>query len=104
MALVTDYNTVAVTIPLSPVPTRLFMGRPDRIVLVIAAAPTSITFVATQESDFNNHIFARLPSATTLVMPIRDYGPLITGEIWVNSVVGNLLVNGSEIFPIARSK
>ena|SRR3989304_3334725 len=99
-----DYRIADVTLPVGPVPMILFMGRPARLTLIIAASTAGTTFVATSEADFNSHIFARIPSSTTLIMPLRDFGPLITGEIWVNNTSGSQLINGAEVFEVPKRR
>jgi hypothetical protein len=97
-----DYTISAVTLAAPNAVALLFTGRPARRTLIVAASATSLTFVGVSEGDFTNHIFARIPAGNTLVMPLRDFGPLITGEIWVSSGAGAVTINGAEVYDIPK--
>lgn len=100
----TDYNVSAITLPAAPVPTLLFMGRPARLTLTIASGTSGVTFVSTSEANFIANLFARIDAGRTLILPVRDFGPLITGEIWVSGSSGGITINGAEIFNVGRSR
>lgn len=102
--MASDYNTVAVTLAASAAPVQIFTGRPARKCLIVAASVNGTTFVATTAEGGSITVFARLPAGSTLVMPLRDYGPLITGEIWVSNTLGSQLINGSEIFEVPKAR
>lgn len=99
-----DYATSFLNLTAANTPLQLFGGRPNRKTLIVSAAVNGTTFVAYGESNFNSKIFCRLTNSQTLVLKYEDYGPLITGEIWVSCTAGIQTANGAEIFPIARRR
>lgn len=102
--MATGYTISAVITAGPNVPALVFMGRPSRRTLIIAAASNNLTFVSTSGSNFDGNLFARLPAGTTLVMPVRDFGPLISGEIWVSSTAGALPISGAEVYDIPKAR
>lgn len=99
-----DYLISSITLPVGATPTRLLTGRPARTCLIISSAVSGTTFVGVREGDFTNNIFARVSSGDTLVMPYRDFGPLITGEIWITTTVNGSTVNGAEVYDVAKGR
>lgn len=99
-----DYNTGVAVMPAAPIPTLLFMGRPSRKTLIIAGASTGVTLVSTSEGNFTTKLFARIAPGTTQSFPLKDYGPLITGEIWVSSTLAGVTINGAEIFDVGKAR
>lgn len=102
--MVSDYNINAVVTAGAGLEQQMFIGRPNRRTLIIAADSVRTVNVSTSGGDFDNNVFARIPAGNTLVMPLRDFGPLITGEIWVETLGGAGTINGAEVFDIPTRK
>lgn len=102
--MISDYNIVAVVTAGSGLELQAFIGRPNRRTLIVAADAVRTTNVSTSGGDFDNNVFARIPAGQTLVMPLRDFGPLITGEIWVETLGGAGTINCAEVFDVPTRK
>jgi len=96
----TDFRTSEVTLLAGVSPSLVFMSRPARRTLIIASATSGTTFVGISGSNFSSKVFARVPQGDTLIMPYRDYGSLITGEIWIAGTVAGITANGAEVFSV----
>jgi hypothetical protein len=96
-----DYRISSVTAPPAVAAALLFMGSSKRRTLIVASGVGGVTFVGVGQAPFSDKVFARIPAGDTLVMPFRDFGTLITGEIWVASTVAGQVINGAEVFPVS---
>lgn len=75
-------------------------GNSKRLTLIVASSDGWGFSVSDAQAGNVNRQPVRFVGPTTVVLPYRDYGPFIHGEIWVNSEFAASVLNVTEIFEL----
>jgi hypothetical protein len=75
---------------------RILPGDTTRVAVVLV--PSANANLSLFYRDSAETIFARTPFVESLTLELRDYGPLIQGEVWLETNVAFLDVNVVELF------
>lgn len=95
------YAAKVVTLGAMGVAVQALGGNPSRVTLVVASSTVTQCSLQFDGSAGNNTAFC-IPQLVGLnALPYRDWGPLITGEIWLGNPFGAAgQVNVIEIYRI----
>lgn len=94
------YRYVRITSPLSPSRTVVFQSNPMRMGLMLSAiGGTSVHVFLDAGTAFTNVIAVFNPE-NVLVMPYRDWGPVMRESIYVGTTTAGVFIYGIEIFQV----
>lgn len=95
-----SYTLKSVTAPGGANNIQLFQADQRRVTLCIAAiTAATVTVYSKSSTVFLSYDFI-FSSPGLIVLPYRDFGDYIRQEIWINSSVGGMQVNGISVFLI----
>ena len=100
MAACYYYRANSVTTGLANVRSLLFPANSSRVTLVITTTAGGIVRVCDADGSSLNNVLVVVTSSGMNVFPYRDFGPSISGEVWVSSSAGGLQIFGLEVFSL----
>lgn len=97
-----NFRTVSlVTLSVGP-GTQFLSSNVNRRTVIIVTETGNIMYIANKAIASFADAFCVGGNSTTLVMPYRDYGPLIQGEIWLLSSAAGKICAVTEVFKIPQ--
>src|SRR5262245_9732457 len=69
-----------------------------RVSLVVTFATSAVFYIGVDSAGGDNNLIVVMNTPGYIVMPFRDYGPIIQQSIWLGQVggTGNAIVNGIQ--------
>jgi hypothetical protein len=98
-----DYRLQLVSVAPGSVGTKLLTGRSSRVSLIVSGNFSATLQLLTIASPTTTSRIVSILAPQALVMPFRDWGPIIQGEIWaITNSAGALDVLVAEVFSLTR--
>lgn len=79
-------------------------GNPLRRSVVIASVIAGLGRVHKGASIVTTDAYVTFFTPGTIVLPYRDYGSLITDELWIGHSIANATISVTEIFELPRGR
>lgn len=83
---------------------RILGGNSTRRTLIISNSSGNALSVSANSNPLLTGAFAYISANLTLVMPYRDFGPIIQSEIFVSTIAAPVTINWAEVFEVPNQQ